>query len=49
MKKQGLRNKVESNDVIKIDSTKFAGGFVSRGKLTRFVMIDLKLVEICCK
>jgi hypothetical protein len=49
MKKQGLRNEVKSNDVIKIDGTKFTRGFVSHGKLTGFVMIDLKLVEISSK
>ena len=42
--KQVLRNKVESSDVIKIDGTKFTRGSVSHGKLTKFVMIDLKLV-----
>jgi hypothetical protein len=31
MKKQGLRNKAESNDVIKIDGANFRRGFVSHG------------------
>jgi hypothetical protein len=46
MLKQGLRNEVESNDVIKIDGAIFTRGFVSHCTLTGFVMIDLKLVEI---
>lgn len=49
MKKKGLRNEVENNNVIKIGGTKFTRSFVNQGKLTGFVTIDLKLVEICCK